>query len=255
MGSVAGAERAARLADRTWPSVGSKATTVVVPVGAIEQHGPHLPVDTDTRIATAVAEAVVAAARQEAHGEHDLLLAPALSYGASGEHEGFPGTISLGSQALGLLLVEYGRSCANWASRVLFVNAHGGNVATLARSVRQLRDEGRDVAWWACEVPGGDAHAGATETSLMLHLHPSAVRIDQLSPGCTEPLADLLPRLLAGGVRSVSESGVLGDPTLASADRGAADFARMVQQGAACLTDWPVDATGRLRGSVHATSA
>ena len=101
---------------------------------------------------------------------------PALAYGASGEHEGFPGTVSIGTEALTTLLVEYGRSAGRWAGRLLVVNGHGGNLDALRTAVPLLRAEGRDVAWFPCGVPGGDAHAGRTETSLMLHVEPGAVR-------------------------------------------------------------------------------
>ena len=92
-----------------------RAPTVVVPVGSIEQHGPHLPLDTDTRIA----ESVAAAAAAELPG--NVLVAAALSYGASGEHQGFAGTISLGTATLTAVLIEYGRSVCDWASRVVSV--------------------------------------------------------------------------------------------------------------------------------------
>ena len=83
--------------------------------------------------------------------------------------------MSIGHEALRLLLVELGRSAARWAGRLVFVNGHGGNVPTLVDAVRLLRYEGRDAAWFAC-APGGDAHAGRTETSLMLALDPACVR-------------------------------------------------------------------------------
>ena len=72
-------------------------------------------------------------------------MAPAIAYGASGEHQSFAGTISIGTEALTMLLVEYGRSAACWARRLVFVNGHGGNVAALADAVARLRAEGRDV--------------------------------------------------------------------------------------------------------------
>ena len=75
------------------------------------------------------------------------------------------------------MLVELGRSARAWASRVVFVNGHGGNLPTVAEAAVQLRDEGRDVAWSGCAVPGGDAHAGRTETSIVLALDPSLVRL------------------------------------------------------------------------------
>src|SRR5215213_11251631 len=108
------------LAGAVWPEI-ADAPLVGVPLGSVEQHGHHLPLGTDTAVACAVAEA--------ASGALDgALLAPALAYGASGEHEGFPGTISIGTEALTGLLVEFGRSACRWAGRVLVVNGHGGNL-------------------------------------------------------------------------------------------------------------------------------
>ena len=98
------------------------------------------------------------------------MVAPALSYGASGEHEDFPGTISIGHEALHLLLVEYARSACRWAEGVIFVNGHGGNAETVTSAVELLRSEQRSVAWTSCGVPGGDAHAG-TDRDLGAALH------------------------------------------------------------------------------------
>ncbi|MGY1750132.1 mycofactocin biosynthesis peptidyl-dipeptidase MftE [Modestobacter sp. SYSU DS0511] len=229
-----------RLAGATWPEIGSR-PLVVVPLGSVEQHGRHLPLATDTVVARTVAEAAV----PDLDG---AWLAPELGYGASGEHEGFPGTISLGTEALTALLTEYGRSAGRWAGRVLVVNGHGGNLDALRAAVPLLRTEGRDVAWFPCGVPGGDAHAGRTETSLMLHVEPDEVDEALAAPGVTTPIAELLPRLRAEGVRGVSPDGVLGDPTGASAAEGAALLAGIVQRLVAAVTRWDVDATGRLRG-------
>jgi mycofactocin precursor peptide peptidase len=150
------------LGERVWPEIDGR-PTLLVPVGSVEQHGPHLPLDTDTRIAAAVAVRAATGA---------LFVAPPVAYGASGEHEGFSGTVSIGHEALRLLLVELGRSAARWAGRLVFVNGHGGNGSSLVEAVRLLRYEGRDAAWFACAA-GGDAHAGRTETSLMLALDPA----------------------------------------------------------------------------------
>jgi mycofactocin precursor peptide peptidase len=226
------------LAGAVWPEL-PDAPLVVVPLGAVEQHGHHLPLGTDTSVACAVAEAAV----EPLDG---ALLAPALAYGASGEHEGFPGTISIGTAALTGLLVEYGRSAGRWAGRVLIVNGHGGNLDALRAAVPLLRSEGRDVAWFACGVRGGDAHAGRTETSLMLHVEPAEVREDRAVAGETAPIRDLLPRLRAEGVRGVSPTGVLGDPAGASAEEGAALLAELADRLVAAARSWSVDPTGRL---------
>ena len=159
-----------RLETVTWPSIAHQ-PLVLVPIGSIEQHGPHLPLDTDSVIAEAVA---LSAAELLGGGE---MVAPTISYAASGEHQSFPGTCSIGSEVLSQLLVELVRSMRTWAGRVVFVNAHGGNVESLTRAVVQLRDEGHDVGWVPCATELVDLHAGFTETSLMLHLRPAAVRM------------------------------------------------------------------------------
>ncbi len=211
---TAGSVHLARL---TWPVVHDRAPLVLVPIGSVEQHGPHLPLATDTVIA---AEVTSLASRQLLRRGVDVVVAPALGYGASGEHEGFAGTISIGHEALHLLLVEYGRSACRWALGVVFVNGHGGNTETGLRAVETLRSEGRTALWATCAVPGGDAHAGATETSVMRHLLPAAVHLRQAVAGPTTPIGDLMPVLRAVGVRAVSPNGVLGDATASSLDRG-----------------------------------
>ncbi len=229
-----------RLADATWPELAGR-PLLVVPLGAVEQHGPHLPLATDTVVATAVATAAV----PELAG---ALLAPALAYGASGEHEGFPGTVSIGTAALTTLLVEYGRSAGRWAGRLLVVNGHGGNLEALSAAVPLLRREGRDAAWVPCGVAGGDAHAGRTETSLMLHVEPGVVHEARAEAGATAPIAELLPRLRAEGVRAVSPNGVLGDPAGASAAEGSALLAGLAGRLVAAVAGWRVDVDGRLQG-------
>jgi mycofactocin system creatininase family protein len=240
MTGPAPARGADRLGERTWTDVdGPAPRTVLLPVGSLEQHGPHLPLDTDARIAAAVA-------RRAALGDPAVLLAPPLAYGASGEHEGFPGTLSIGHPALRAVLVELGRSAGAWASRLVFVNGHGGNLPTVPDAVAQLRREGRDVAWFGCAVARGDAHAGRTETSILLALDPGVVRLTAAQPGNTTPLAELLPTLVRGGVAAASPNGVLGDPRGATPEEGEELLAALATRLREGIAGWQPDAGGRL---------
>ena len=207
-----------------WPEVEvGPRRLLVVPVGSLEQHGAHLPLDTDTRIASAVAIRACA-------GRSGVGLAPPIAIGASGEHADFPGTLSIGSVALSTLLVELGRHASLHWPATLLVNGHGGNATAIRDAVKQLRREGRrSHAWHAALRPGllpaaealtPDAHAGRMETSMMLALAPDDVRLDAAVPGDTRPLTEILPDLGTHGVRHVSPNGVLGDPTGASAAEG-----------------------------------
>ena len=109
-------------------------------------------------------------------------MAPAVAYGASGEHGDFPGTLSIGTDALVTLLVEVGRS-ADAFGQVVFVNGHGGNLSALHSATSTLSAEGRTVRTWSWAVPGGDAHAGRTETSMMLAIAPEVVHLDVAEVG------------------------------------------------------------------------
>lgn len=219
------------LAERAWPSLVDGRPLLAVPLGSVEQHGPHLPLDTDTRIAVAVAEGL-------AGRRSGLLVAPALGYGASGEHAGFPGTLSLGVAALEAVLVELVRSADDTASGVVFVCGHGGNAEPLRRAVHRLTGEGRAVLGWHTHVPGGDAHAGRTETSLLLALTPQLVDLSRARAGVTTPLAELAGQLRAHGVRAISPTGVLGDPAGASAEEGRTLLRRLIDDLEAAVSGW-----------------
>ncbi|QJU55864.1 mycofactocin biosynthesis peptidyl-dipeptidase MftE [Herbiconiux sp. SALV-R1] len=233
----------------TWPEVGER-PLVVVPVGSVEQHGPHLPMVTDTVIATAVARGAAEAMARE------VVVAPAVAYGSSGEHQAFPGTVSIGREALHVVVIELARSLSTWAGRVVLVNGHGGNAATLASAVAQLIAEGHDIAWVPVAtlardsqkgLPAPDAHAGWWETSLMLHLQPASVRSPLPTAGDVRPMSELMPELRVGGVRAVSPSGILGDPSGATAAQGAVIFEALVDALVARIDAAAPDANGMLR--------
>jgi creatinine amidohydrolase len=202
------------LAQLAWPDAAERAAAgaiLAVPLGSTEQHGPHLPLSTDADIAVALCEHLAAT-------RPDVLIAPPMPYGSSGEHDGFAGTLSIGQDATESLVLELGRSATRTFRHVLFVSAHGGNAEPVVRAVARLGS--RDVSVFQ---PSGyaDPHAGRDETAMQLVLHPGTVRMDRAVAGNTEPIADLMPRLRVGGVRAVSSSGVLGDPTAATAADGA----------------------------------
>jgi mycofactocin precursor peptide peptidase len=232
------------LGNQTWPVANEERALVLVPVGAVEQHGPHLPLATDAMVAHAVATEAATVLLGEGRA---VRVAPTLGYGASGEHEDFAGTVSIGQDALCTVLVELARSACSWAEGVVFVNGHGGNAVPLVRAVTQLRREGRPVAWTSCDLAGADAHAGRTETSLLRHLAPWTVRVDLAERGNTQPLSELLPRLRHEGVRAVSPNGVLGDPTDSSAELGRSLFGTLVAGLVDELRRLDVGEQGRLR--------
>jgi mycofactocin precursor peptide peptidase len=228
------------LADLTWPEAARLAASgalLAIPVGSTEQHGPHLPLSTDTDIAVALTGRL--AARRPG-----VVVAPPVNYGSSGEHAGFAGTLSIGQAALELLLTELGRSAAETFGHLVFVCAHGGNAAPARQAVARLLAESRDVLLWMPEpqagpdLPPPDAHAGRTETALQLALTPYRVRSGLAEAGNTEPLPELMPALRAGGIRAVSPNGVLGDPAGASRAEGARLLDRLGSDLAAAVEAW-----------------
>ncbi len=232
------------LTEMTWSDADRVAadSILLVPVGSTEQHGPHLPLGSDTIITLALCEAL-AQARPDV-----VVLAPPIHFSSSGEHSGFAGTISIGQGALEIMLVELARSADAFAG-VAFVSAHGGNAEVLARVQKSLRSEGRcALAWWPSPpkihhqelghspnspqsppFAESDLHAGRAETSMVLALAPQLVREEDFAKGYTERSADLLARLKVGGVASVSANGVLGDPFGANSHEGTALLATMTK--------------------------
>jgi mycofactocin precursor peptide peptidase len=217
------------LPDATWTDIDrARRRALLLPLGSLEQHGPHLPLDTDTRIAVAVARGAAAA-------REDVAVAPAIAFGSSGEHAGFAGTLSVGTSALTELLVELGRDAARDWDTLLLINAHGGNVDAVSGALARLEDEGRRCAVFHAGVASGDAHAGRTETALMLALDPGSARMNLAAVGETRPIGELIGRLRADGVVAISPNGVLGDPRGATAAEGARLLRELVDNCAAAL--------------------
>ncbi len=219
---------------------------LILPVGAVEQHGPHLPFNTDLVIAQACAEAVV----DRAGDELDLWLLEPLAYTKSNEHAGTPGTVWLGPQTMLAVLDDIGRSLATTPARKLaFLNGHGGNSSLLNVACRELRlhhgletfllhpsippDQGGPSA---AEESGMGVHGGVDETSLMLHLRPDLVRMDLASRRVPEHLANNEQVRFGGAVSfgwlasDFGPGGHIGDPTLASAERGASAHAATIDR-------------------------
>jgi len=234
------------LAERTWPEVEAAmdagVDTVIVPLGATEQHGPHLPLDTDTRLATALAERL-------ARRLGDALVAPAIPVGPSGEHAGFPGTISVSPATLRGLLRDYVAAFeAHGFARVVLCPAHGGSIPTVESLQPELAREAApdvvtvgglrrylDLLGEGLERAGVDVdepapHAGASETAMLLALAPDLVG-DERPEGYTDPPS--AAALFAEGVEAYDESGVLGDARPATAAVGEELLAHLVDAHAA----------------------
>lgn len=240
--------------DRTAPELAGldPDTVIVLPLGSIEQHGPHLPVSTDLTVASAVASAAVPRAR--ALGV-DTLLLPALSYTKSDEHAWSPGTIWLSWDTLMRTLVDIGRSVAKTpARRLLLLNAHGGNSALGQVACRELRREFGLATFLAhpslpaslggtspSSERGLGVHGGHSETSIMLHLRPDLVRMDHARRWVPDHLADYehigfgKPVSFGWLSSDFNDDGVLGDASSATAEYGKQVFERAVDTIASVL--------------------
>jgi creatinine amidohydrolase len=188
----------------------------VLPLGAWEQHGPHLPLDTDTVIVTSVVKRGIADSNIP---RHHVIVAPVLAITASDEHAGFPGSLSTGTRALVDSVVSICRSTSSWSAGVLIANGHGGNFDALKDIASALDYEKITYSIWSLpSYTGADMHAGKTETSLMLHLAPHMVRRDAIPPVDVREID--MTAMLQHGIQAVSPSGVLGAPAAATAEHG-----------------------------------
>jgi creatinine amidohydrolase len=191
---------------------------VLLALGSWEQHGAHLPFDTDTVIIESVVDAAIRSVDPE---NTQFSVVPTIGVTASDEHNGFAGTLSIGTNALSDAVVSIARS-ASWARGICIVNGHGGNTDALKLIHSALDYEKiRHAIWSLPYYEGADMHAGHTETSLMLHLAPGTVRMDLAEVGAVGDSEILIERMRAGGIKEVSSNGVVGDPTNATAAHGA----------------------------------
>jgi len=221
-----------------------KANTLMIqPIGAIEQHGPHLPLVVDSAIATAV----VGKALSQLDTAIPAYALPPLYYGKSNEHSDFPGTVTLSATTLMAVLTETAESLYRAGFRkLLLINGHGGQPQVLEIVARDLREQHRDFmvfplfVWGAphgvTDIVGAaeyeqGIHAGDVETSVMLALMPEQVTMDKtvrelpnsFPPGSLLSLEGRLPT--AWVMSDLSQSGVVGDATVATAEKGEAILA------------------------------
>lgn len=214
----------------------------MLPVGSLEQHGPHLPLETDTLIADTVA--------RELAKSYPVRLLPPIAYSCSHEHDAWPGTLSISATTLYSLVADIAASLHRaGTSRLVLVNGHGGNYVlgnVVQESAGTMALFPGFVEWEAARLAAGvltpgetDMHAGELETSLLLHAHPSVVASgfetrDELTADRTH--------LLTRGLAAYSASGVVGRPSLASADKGRLvlrDLVRSFAGHLAALRDLP----------------
>jgi creatinine amidohydrolase/Fe(II)-dependent formamide hydrolase-like protein len=207
--------------------------TALLPVGAIEQHGPHLPLDTDAWDAEYVCRRVA-----ERCTDPKPLVLPLIPYGVSYHHDDFPGTVSVGPDALAAFVYDVGMSAARHGiAKLVIINGHGGNAPTLQLAAQKINRDARiftcvdsgetsdaDVAVLA-ETPN-DVHAGEIETSTALATRPELVdrpRAEASVPEFSSQYLDFTSKRSVPWYEHtavLSESGVLGDPTRASAEKG-----------------------------------
>ncbi|MCT9096314.1 creatininase family protein [Haloarchaeobius sp. HME9146] len=223
------------LADQTWPDLGdyvAEESVAIVPLGSTEQHGPHLPLSTDHKIAEALA--------REAADRTGFLCTPTVDIGVSTHHMQFHGTMSVDPPAFRDYVESFSRNLTRHGiDRIVYVNAHGGNMQHLREVGRRLREDraAYAVEWmWDESIPdlideffpNKGPHGGPKETSMLLHIDPENVKTDKLEAardGGRVNLEDGNPTI--HGARNYydaidnSPNGVFGDQTEASAEKGA----------------------------------
>lgn len=261
-------ERARALAEHrfeklTWPEINEAAElgkVVVLPVGSTEQHGHHLPLDVDTRLASSVAYAAGERA------PHDVLVLPPVAYGYTQHVMDFPGTINIEPETFVRFLLDITRSVAyHGFERIVIVNGHGSNHPLVEQAGRQTTLQTSalclTLSWWNLVAPfwndevrtsvnpGGCAHAGELETSMYMHVDGEAVRVDRVRGALPDYMSlpggdrwqyvDLTggsgPATIVEWTSSYSETGAFGAPEEATAEKGERAFEHTVSEFVAML--------------------
>jgi creatinine amidohydrolase len=242
--------------DLTTEELAGRARIAVLPVAAVEQHGPHLPVGVDTYIA----QAYLAHVRALLPADSGVLILPVQAVGASDEHRAFPGTLTLSPETALRAFIEIGASVHRAGVRKLvFINSHGGNITLIDLAARQLRVCHDMLAvhtsWGRFGYPEGlfttterahGIHGGDIETSIMLAAYPDLVRRDSIADfrpvtyAMERHNAHLRADFPAGFgwmTQDLHASGAVGDATLATAEKGAAVLAHGARAFLALLAD------------------
>jgi creatinine amidohydrolase len=258
---MAESTRKIHLRELTWQEAKARAAenpTVLFPTGSIEQHGPHLPVETDSRL---VWEVSWRAAEQVAD-RINILVTPPLYFGYSTHHWDYPGTMTLNGDTYIKVIIELCDSLIrNGFKRIFLLNGHGGNLDPLKIAGRMLRDRHDDIlvgaaCYWnvaskvlkqARESPvGGMSHGCELEASMMWYLRPELVKPENFekriptwrSPLMRDDLLDSGDIKVAYHFSDVSPKGVQGDPTLASREKGERFLGMIVNEVAKMLLDF-----------------
>lgn len=226
---------ALELENLTWPEVRREIEagrdTVVVAFGAVEQHGHHLPLGTDTMLGDELSRRLA--------DRLDAFRAPTVPVGCSRHHLAFPGTMSVSEETFKGIVQDLLRGWAGHGfRRIVLLPSHGGNFAPLTAALEELEPlDGVKVigigdlsllvqatlglgAELGVPASEGGLHGGQWETSMMLALHPELVKMDRAVAGYTGDLETGLPRFLGEGVHVLTDTGVIGDPVNASAEHG-----------------------------------
>ena len=214
------------------------ATIAVLPIGSFEQHGPYLPLITDTAIACIIAQAV--------SDTYPVLRVPPVTISCSHEHKAWPGTVSISSSTLHTVITDIQQSLRrSGIGKLVLINGHGGNYV-LRNIVQEATVDGpvmalfpASVDWVHARRAAGmvttdheDMHAGELETSILMHACPELVRDGYQNSDHT---ADDRPALLTLGMEGYTTSGIIGRPSLAAASKGKSAIASLVESFAQCL--------------------